>query len=197
MTLAADDGQQWTTNGVQEYHAYFGTPTHDDHILFELMTVGVFQVGLSWQAADSKLPVFRRVFAGMALSAVAGFDLEHDGERIARDPQMIQNGRKIRATIQNARAILQIQRKFGSFADYLWAFVNGTPLLLPVATRDEIVNQSTHRFCGRQRLEAPRMQVCGPGGHPYVFEGCWDFTRPSLGRELTGHVTSLRTISFS
>ncbi|QMU08240.1 DNA-3-methyladenine glycosylase I [Levilactobacillus suantsaii] len=162
MTLAADDGQQWTTNGVQEYHAYFGTPTHDDHILFELMTVGVFQVGLSWQAADSKLPVFRRVFAGMALSAVAGFDLEHDGERIARDPQMIQNGRKIRATIQNARAILQIQRKFGSFADYLWAFVNGTPLLLPVATRDEIVNQSTIGSAVAKDLKRRECKFVGP-----------------------------------
>ncbi|KRK86759.1 hypothetical protein FC99_GL001307 [Levilactobacillus koreensis JCM 16448] len=65
MAIGPNDGQQWDTDGVQEYHTYFGTPTHDDHVLFELLTVGVFQVGLSWQAAASKLPVYRRVFAGM------------------------------------------------------------------------------------------------------------------------------------
>ena len=162
MTIAVDDGQQWQTNGVQEYHAYFGTPTHDDHILFELMTVGVFQVGLSWQAAASKLPVFRRVFCGMAIDQVAALDLEVDGERIARDPAMIRNGRKIRATIQNARAIQQIQAEFGSFAAYLWQFVHGTPLLLPVVTRDEIVNQSTIGSAVARDLKRRGCRFVGP-----------------------------------
>lgn len=162
MTIAVDDGQQWRTNGVQEYHAYFGTPTHDDHILFELMTVGVFQVGLSWQAAASKLPVFRRVFCGMAIDQVAALDLEVDGERIAQDPAMIRNGRKIRATIQNARAIQHIQAEFGSFATYLWQFVNGTPLLLPVVTRDEIVNQSTIGSAVARDLKRRGCRFVGP-----------------------------------
>ncbi|CAJ1229292.1 DNA-3-methyladenine glycosylase I [Levilactobacillus zymae] len=162
MTIAVDDGHQWHTNGTKEYDAYFGTPTHDDHILFELMTVGVFQVGLSWQAAASKLPVYRRVFAGMDIAQVAGFDLEIDVERIACDDEMIRNVRKIRATIQNARAITQIQAEFGSFADYLWQFVNGTPLLLPVVTRDEIVNQSTIGSAVAKDLKRRGCKFVGP-----------------------------------
>ncbi|MCW3778783.1 DNA-3-methyladenine glycosylase I [Levilactobacillus namurensis] len=162
MTIAADDGRDWQTDGVQEYHAYFGTSTHDDHILFELMTVGVFQVGLSWQAAASKLPVFRRVFAGMAIPRVAQLDLEADVDRIAGDAQMIGNVRKIRATIQNARAIQQIQAEFGSFATYLWSFVHGTPLLLPVVTRDEIVNQSTIGSAVARDLKRRGCKFVGP-----------------------------------
>jgi len=162
MTIAVDDGHAWQTNGVKEYDAYFGTPTHDDHILFELMTVGVFQVGLSWQAAASKLPVFRRVFAGMAIAQVAQFDLERDVERLTQDKQMIRNARKIRATIQNARAILAIQEEFGSFANYLWSFVNGTPLLLPVVSRDEIVNQSTIGSAVARDLKRRGCKFVGP-----------------------------------
>lgn len=162
MTIAVDDGRQWQTDGVQEYDTYFGTPTHDDHILFELMTVGVFQVGLSWQAAASKLPVFRRVFAEMDVRRVAQLDLEVDVERIARDPAMIRNVRKIRATIQNARAILQIQAEFGSFAAYLWQFVHGTPLLLPVVSRDEIVNQSTMGSAVARDLKRRGCKFVGP-----------------------------------
>jgi len=162
MAIGPNDGHEWMTNGTQEYHAYFGTPTHDDHVLYELLTVGVFQVGLSWQAAASKLPVYRRLFAGMNPQVVAGFEDELDGERIARDTDMISNGRKIRATIRNARAIIQVQQEFGSFADYLWAFVDGTPYLLPAVTRDELTNQSAIGTAVAKDLKQRGFSFVGP-----------------------------------
>jgi len=162
MAIGPNDGHEWMTNGTQEYHAYFGTPTHDDHVLYELLTVGVFQVGLSWQAAASKLPVYRRLFAGMDPQVVAGFEDELDGERIARDTDMISNGRKIRATIRNARAIIQVQQEFGSFADYLWAFVDGTPYLLPAVTRDELTNQSAIGTAVAKDLKQRGFSFVGP-----------------------------------
>lgn len=42
MAIGPQDGRDWTSNGTADYDAYFGTPTHDDHVLFELLTVGVF-----------------------------------------------------------------------------------------------------------------------------------------------------------
>ncbi len=162
MAIGPNDGQEWLTNGTQEYHAYFGTPTHDDHVLYELLTVGVFQVGLSWQAAASKLPVYRRLFAEMNPQVVAGFEDELDGERIARDADMISNGRKIRATIRNARAIIRVQQEFGSFADYLWAFVDGTPYLLPAVTRDELTNQSAIGTAVAKDLKQRGFSFVGP-----------------------------------
>ena len=162
MTIRPDDGHDWQTNGVQEYHAYFGTPTHDDHVLFELLTVGVFQVGLSWQAAASKLPVYRRVFAEMAIPEVAAMIDEVAIPEIAADPEMIGNQRKIRAVLKNARAILKVQQEFGSFGAYLWAFVDGTPLLLPAQTRDELTNQSTIGRAVAQDLKRRGFSFVGP-----------------------------------
>ncbi|MGO1970529.1 MAG: DNA-3-methyladenine glycosylase I [Levilactobacillus brevis] len=162
MAIGPQDGRDWTSNGTADYNAYFGTPTHDDHVLFELLTVGVFQVGLSWQAAASKLPVYRRLFAEMVPQVVAGFDEEVDGERIANDPDMIRNGRKIRAVIRNARGIVKVQREFGSFADYLWQFVNGTPLMLPAVTRDELTNQSAIGTAVAKDLKRRGFSFVGP-----------------------------------
>jgi len=93
---------------------------------------------------------------------VAGFEDELDGERIARDTDMISNGRKIRATIRNARAIIQVQQEFGSFADYLWAFVDGTPYLLPAVTRDELTNQSAIGTAVAKDLKQRGFSFVGP-----------------------------------
>ena len=38
-------------NNYQWYTERWGKPTREDDLLFLLLTVGVFQVGLSWKAA--------------------------------------------------------------------------------------------------------------------------------------------------
>lgn len=115
--------------GVQFYSGHFGQPTHDDQRLFLLLTVGVFQAGLSWQAAASKIPVFQQRFANFDPQVVAAFT-EPDVAALAADPEMIRNPRKIRAVVQNAQAILAVQKEFGSFATYLWRFADDQPYLL-------------------------------------------------------------------
>ncbi len=59
LMISSDDFNDITANGVVDYDAYFGTPTHDDHVLFELLVVGILQVGLGWRVAASQLPVLR------------------------------------------------------------------------------------------------------------------------------------------
>ncbi|XEO93427.1 DNA-3-methyladenine glycosylase I [Latilactobacillus sakei] len=125
----AKNNFKMATDGVQAYRRYFGTPTDDDQIWFELLTVGVYQVGLSWKVAASKIPILRQQMAGMVIERVAQFD-EMAIERLEQAPEMIRNPRKIRATIQNARAIQKVQIEFGSFSAYLWAFVDNQPQLL-------------------------------------------------------------------
>lgn len=112
----------------QWYHEQWGKPTHDDRLLFILLTVGTFQAGLSWKAAAGKLPVFLRNFHNMEIQKVAGM-MPDDVEKIMQDPEMIRNPRKIQATIQNAQAILAVQQEYGSFAEYMWAFVGSVPCL--------------------------------------------------------------------
>lgn len=143
--------------GVEDYQEHFGQPTHDDQRLFELLTVGVFQVGLSWRIAASKLPVYRRDFAGMQISQVAALD-EPDIERISADPEMIRNPRKIRAVIQNARAIRTIQESGTTFADYMWGFVN----LMPVITDDSTLTHSRFASLVAKQMKQQGFTFVGP-----------------------------------
>lgn len=112
----------------QWYHQQWGKPTHDDRLLFILLTVGTFQAGLSWKAAASKLPVMLKNFHNMDIKKVAGM-MPDEVEKILQDPEMIRNPRKINATIQNAQAILAVQKEFGSFAEYIWGFTENVPIL--------------------------------------------------------------------
>lgn len=123
----------------QWYSDRWGEPTHDDQLLFLLLTVGVFQAGLSWQAAASKREVFERNFCGMDFRKVAAFFPE-DVDEIAKDPEMIRNRRKIKAVIQNARAIVTLLEDYDSFAEYLWDFVGGVPIIHEYEQADEVPN---------------------------------------------------------
>ncbi|RRK10601.1 DNA-3-methyladenine glycosylase I [Lactiplantibacillus garii] len=138
--ISPTDFDDFTANGAKDYDAYFGTPTHDDHVLFELLTVGILQVGLSWQAAAAQLPVLRQFMDGLRVERVAGYE-DPEWERLMATPQVIHNGRKLRAIIKDARGIILIQREFGSFSNYLWQYVDATPLLMP-APDDELPHQS-------------------------------------------------------
>lgn len=110
-------------NGVSEYQQLFGHETHDNQILFELLVVAVFQAGLSWRVAAGKIPVFKQVFADFDYHIVAGFD-EPEIEEIMHQPAMIKNPRKIRAIINNSRAIIRLAPQFNDFNEYLWHFTN-------------------------------------------------------------------------
>lgn len=123
----------------QWYDDVWGKPIKDDCHLFLLLTVGVFQAGLSWQAAASKRDAFMRNFCEMDYRQVAAF-FPDDIERIAKDPEMIRNPRKIRAVVQNARAIVDLLDEYDSFVDYLWGFVGGVPIVKQYDTPDEVPN---------------------------------------------------------
>ncbi|WP_432788231.1 DNA-3-methyladenine glycosylase I [Lactiplantibacillus plantarum] len=141
IMISPDDFDDITANGVKDYDAYFGTPTYDDHVLFELLVVGILQVGLGWRVAASQLPVLRQHMAGLRVDAVAALD-EPDFERLMLTPKVMHNGRKLRAIIQDARAIQQLQDEYGSFSNYLWAFVDATPIIMP-APDDELPTRSS------------------------------------------------------
>ncbi|MFD1124601.1 DNA-3-methyladenine glycosylase I [Lentilactobacillus raoultii] len=109
------------TNGVALYHSLFGTEIHDPRVMFEMLTVNVFQPGLNWRVAASKLPVFDKVFKHFDVAKIAQFD-EPDLEALEENPEMIRNPRKIRAIVQNAQATLNLSPEFKDLADYLWSF---------------------------------------------------------------------------
>ncbi len=105
----------------------WGVPVHDDRTHFEFMILESSQAGLSWRTILHKRDGYRRAFAGFDPVAVAAFD-DRRIEELVQDAGIVRNRLKIRAAVSNARAFLEVQREFGSFADFLWSFVGGRPI---------------------------------------------------------------------
>jgi DNA-3-methyladenine glycosylase I len=98
----------WTgagdTPSVRYHDQVWGTRTYDESALFEALTLGVFQAGLSWSIVFGKRDAFRSAFHGFDIAKVAAMT-EGDVDRLLQDPSIIRNGAKIQATVENARAM--------------------------------------------------------------------------------------------
>ena len=118
----------WATSPANiPYHdEEWGVPVHDDRTWFEFITLEGAQAGLSWDTVLKKRPRYRELFANFDPKKVARFDAKKVKTLLA-DPGIIRNRLKIAATIDNARAFLQVQKEFGTFDAYIWRFVNGQP----------------------------------------------------------------------
>jgi DNA-3-methyladenine glycosylase I len=106
----------------------WGVPSHDDRHLFEMLTLEGAQAGLSWSTILRKRDGYRRAFAGFDPAAVARFGPK-DVERLLADPGIVRNRMKVESTVGNARRVLEVQAEHGSLDAYLWAFVDGTPIV--------------------------------------------------------------------
>lgn len=111
------------------YHdTEWGVPVHDDGKLFEFLVLEGAQAGLSWITVLRKRENYRRAFHGFDASRIARYG-ERDQARLLADAGIVRNRAKIAGTIANARAFLAVQEEFGSFADWLWRFVDGRPVV--------------------------------------------------------------------
>ena len=115
----------------------WGMPSHDDRFLFELLTLEGAQAGLSWSTILNKREGYRRAFADFDPAAVARFG-PRDVERLLGDPGIVRNRLKIESTVNNAARVLEVQEAVGSLDAYLWAFVDGRPIVNAFRKVDEI-----------------------------------------------------------
>ena len=106
----------------------WGVPTHDAAGLFELLTLEGAQSGLSWRTILMRRDGYRTAFAGFDVDAVAAFT-DADVDRLVQDPSIIRHRGKIASTVANARAIQGLRNERGSLDEYVWSFVDGTPLV--------------------------------------------------------------------
>jgi len=110
------------------YHDFeWGVPLHNDRGLFEFLILEGAQAGLSWETILRKRENYRRAFDNFDPKKVAKYD-ERKVAKLLNDAGIIRNRLKIKSAVQNARAFLAIQKEFGSFDAYVWAFVSGKPL---------------------------------------------------------------------
>lgn len=113
------------------YEAYhdqeWGVPVYDDATLFEFLILETFQAGLSWITILRKRENFRAAFDNFDYKKIALYK-EDKFDTLMQDAGIIRNKLKIKATISNALAFMKIQKEFGSFSQYIWAFVDGKPI---------------------------------------------------------------------
>jgi DNA-3-methyladenine glycosylase I len=121
----------WAVNGGSlelKYHdREWGVPVHSDRKLFEFLILEGAQAGLSWSTILKKRGNYRKAYDNFDPRKIARY---HSAkvQRLLKDPGIVRNRLKIRASILNARAFLRIQKEFGCFNRYIWQFTGGKPI---------------------------------------------------------------------
>lgn len=103
----------------KNYHdTEYGFPLEDDNLLFERLVLEINQAGLSWITILKKAANFRKAYDGFEIVKVAKYG-DKDRARLLADAGIIRNRLKVNAAIVNAQKILELQREFGSFKNWL------------------------------------------------------------------------------
>jgi DNA-3-methyladenine glycosylase I len=127
---------------MMKYHdEEWGVPLHDDRKLFEFIVLDAFQAGLSWRTILHKRENFRKAFNDFDPAVIAGFS-EIDYGKLMADAGIIRNRAKIRATISNAKAFIEVQKQFGTFDKYIWSFVDYMPVINSLESLSEIPSRT-------------------------------------------------------
>jgi len=109
---------------MEQYHdTEWGVPVHDDTKLFEFLILDTFQAGLSWKTILHKREAFRAVFDNFDAEKIVNYD-EEKIQILMNDKNIVRNEKKIRATVTNAKAFLEIKKEYGSFDKFIWQFTD-------------------------------------------------------------------------
>ena len=121
----------------QKYHdEEWGVPVYDDHKLFEMLTLEGAQAGLSWLTVLKKRENYVELFSNFDIKVVANYT-ESQIDEILQNPGIVRNKLKINSVVTNANCILKIQNEYGSFAKYIWSFVDFKPIQNEFTTQQE------------------------------------------------------------
>jgi DNA-3-methyladenine glycosylase I len=136
----------WVDLSKQDYIDYhdreWGVPVHDDRRLFEFLTLEGAQAGLSWYTVLRKRENYRVAFDQFDPEKVARYG-EREVTALLGNPGIIRNRQKVHAAINNAQRFLEVQEAFGSFAAYMWRFVDNKPIVHDFRTLSDYPATST------------------------------------------------------
>src|SRR5258706_15279093 len=102
-------------------------PVHDDTKLFEFLILEGAQAGLSWTTILRKKENYKKAFDSFDAKKISKYHSPKINT-LLKDSGIVRNRLKIAATIQNAKALLEVQKEFDSFDRYIWGFVNNRPI---------------------------------------------------------------------
>ncbi|MGJ9459498.1 DNA-3-methyladenine glycosylase I [Oceanobacillus sp. CF4.6] len=120
----------WVTSDpiyINYHDDEWGVPVHDDRKLFEMLTLEGAQAGLSWITILKRRENYREAFENFDPEIISKYD-EKIIDGLQQNAGIIRNKSKINSVITNARAFLQVQEEFGTFDQYSWQFVDGSPI---------------------------------------------------------------------
>ena len=145
-----------------EYHDNeWGIPLHDDRKLFELLILEGMQAGLSWITILKKRQSYRKAFNNFDAEQIASYD-SNKIVQLLSNKGIIRNRLKIEAAVQNARAFLSVQKKFGSFDAYIWQFVGSKPIRNAWKIQEEIPSKTKASIAMSNDLKTRGFKFAGP-----------------------------------
>lgn len=165
------------------YHdTEWGVPVRDDRMLFEMLILEGAHAGLSWETILKKRDGYRAVYHGFDIARVAAMPDAELNEALL-NPAIVRHRQKVPAARRNAQVFQEIQAEFGSFSDWLWGHVDGTPIVgrwaktadIPASTplSDQISKELKKRgmsFVGTTIIYAYLQAVGVVNDH---YAGCW------------------------
>ena len=121
----------WVTNDPVYIHYHdheWGIPVYEDQKLFEMLSLEGAQAGLNWITILKRRENYKKAFDQFNIDIVANYS-EEKIQSLLQNPEIIKKEKKIRSVVKNARLVIEIQKDFGSFSNFLWNYVNNQPII--------------------------------------------------------------------
>lgn len=167
MVIIGVDGKKRCFGGqpgkelYAKYHDQeWGVPSHDDRHLFEMLILEGAQAGLSWETILKRREGYRKAFYHFDPRKVASMS-DEELDALCSNPDIIRNRLKIYSARQNAQVVLHIQQEFGSLDHYLWAYVQGKPIVQHRNSLKEIPQSTPESDALSKDLKKRKMNFVG------------------------------------
>ena len=155
---------QWANSSDLEsdYHdKEWGVISTDDNHLFEMLILEGAQAGLSWSTILKKRDSYRHAYHGFNPERIARYT-KKSVERLLKDPGIVRNRLKVEASIQNAKAFLEVQKEYGSFSEFAWSFVDHEPIVNHWRTHQNIPAETVESQTLSKALKKRGFKFVGP-----------------------------------
>lgn len=154
----------WATATELEQHYHdevWGVPQSNDRQLFEYLILEGAQAGLSWRTILQKREGYRRLYEGFDPATVAAFTPEKI-EQMLLDPGIVRNRLKVTSSVKSAAIFLDLAAKYGSFANYIWRFVDGQPVQNSWSSLKQVPAETDQSRAMSKALKKAGMTFVGP-----------------------------------
>ena len=154
----------WKTNNplYNKYHdEEWGVPVHDDRKLYEFLSLEIFQAGLTWELILNRREDFKNAFDNFEPKIVANYPSDKIN-KLLNNTKIIRNRLKIESSINNAIRVLEIQKEYGSFNEFIWGFVEGKSINNKFVTFADLPNNTKESVYMSKELKKRGFKFIGP-----------------------------------